>query len=104
MKTTWLSRFARRLYSGIARRNPEHGQVLAEVEMAKGMVRGIVTTRRDELGCDECFEQVDRFAEMALAGKDAAAAMPLVQDHLNRCNGCREEFEALLDALRSVSA
>jgi predicted anti-sigma-YlaC factor YlaD len=41
---------------------------------------------------------------MVLANEDAAVAMPLIEDHLNRCKGCREEFEALLDALRAVSA
>jgi predicted anti-sigma-YlaC factor YlaD len=43
---------------------------------------------------------VDRFVEMELAGLDAAEAMPLVQDHLDKCGSCREEFEALLRALR----
>jgi predicted anti-sigma-YlaC factor YlaD len=62
-----------------------------------------MTTRPDEIGCDECFEHVDRFVEMRLAGKKAAEAMPLVQDHLDRCNDCREEFEALLTALRALS-
>lgn len=64
------------------------------------MVQMIAATRPDEIGCDECFEQLDRFAETVLAGKNAAEAMPLVQDHLNRCGDCREEFEALLTALR----
>lgn len=69
----------------------------------KKMVDMIAATRPDEIGCDECFEQLDRFAEEVLAGKDAAAAMPLVQDHLERCGDCREEFEALLAALRSTT-
>jgi hypothetical protein len=73
-----------------------------DTEAVKRMARGIATTRSDEIGCDECFEQVDQFVEVALAGKDAAEAMPLVQDHLNRCQDCREEFEALLSALRAV--
>lgn len=30
-------------------------------------------------------------------------AMPLVQDHLERCSNCREEFEALLAALRALA-
>lgn len=64
------------------------------------MVQMIAATRPDEIGCDECFEQLDCFAETVLAGKNAAEAMPLVQDHLNRCGDCREEFEALLTALR----
>ena len=37
---------------------------------------------------------------MELYGLDAAAAMPLVEDHLDKCGDCREEFEALLEALR----
>ena len=46
---------------------------------------------------------MDRFVEMELAGKDAAEAMPLVQDHLERCWPCREEFEALLAALGALA-
>jgi hypothetical protein len=66
-----------------------------------GMVQMIAATRPDELSCDECFEQLDRFAELHLAGKSAAEAMPLVQDHLDRCGDCREEFELLLAALQA---
>lgn len=65
----------------------------------KRMVRNILTARPDEIGCDDCLEQLDRFVEMELAGKKAAEAMPLVQDHLERCRDCHEEFEALLKAL-----
>ena len=68
----------------------------------KKMVRGILSTRPDEIGCDECFAQLDRFVELQLAGKNAAEAMPLVHDHLERCQDCREEFEALLAALRAL--
>jgi hypothetical protein len=74
-----------------------------EPDTLKRMVRNILTARPDEIGCDECFEQLDRFVEMTLAGKNAAEAMPLVQDHLDRCSDCREEFEALLTALRALA-
>jgi hypothetical protein len=57
-------------------------------------------TREEEIGCDECFEQLDRFVEMRLSGLDAVAAMPLVQDHLEKCGDCHEEFEMLLETLR----
>jgi hypothetical protein len=67
------------------------------------MVRSVLATREDEIGCDECFEQLDAFVEMKLAGKSAADALPLVQDHLNRCGNCREEFEALLQALEAAN-
>lgn len=71
--------------------------------LLKTMARGIMTTHPDEIGCGECFKQVDHFVDMVLEGTDAAAVMPLVQDHLNRCKDCREEYEALLAALRAVS-
>jgi hypothetical protein len=84
---------------------PDHQQETAAVEpeMLKGLVRGIITARPDEIGCSECFDELDRFVEMELAGKDAAEAMPLVQDHLERCWPCREEFEALLAALGALA-
>ncbi len=70
-------------------------------EQVVQMVRMVAATRPDEIGCDECFEQLDRFVELHLAGKNAAEALPLVQDHLARCGDCREEFEALLAALQA---
>lgn len=69
----------------------------------KRMVCNVLTTGPDEIGCDECFEQLDLFVEMKLAGKNVAEAMPLVQDHLERCRDCREEFEALLTALQALA-
>lgn len=74
-----------------------------DTEFLKRMVRGILSTRPDEIGCEECFAQIDRFIEMVLAGEDAAAVLPLVQDHLDRCADCHEEFEALLSALRALA-
>ena len=63
------------------------------------LVRAIAETRESEIGCDECFEQMDRFAEMEFSGSDAARAMPLVHDHLRRCEDCHEQYEALLIAI-----
>ncbi len=63
------------------------------------LLREIAETREVEIGCDECFKQVDRFVEMKLSGLNTAQAMPLVQEHLEICGECREEFEALLLAL-----
>ena len=72
-------------------------------DVLKKMVNSIARTRPDEIACDECFEQLDQFAEQILAGKPAAEAMPLVEDHLDRCKDCHEEFEALLEAVKSLN-
>jgi hypothetical protein len=59
------------------------------------LVRAVAETRESEIGCDECFEQMDRFAEIEFS----ASAMPLVHDHLSKCEDCREVYEALLIAI-----
>lgn len=66
------------------------------------MVKGILSTREDEIGCDKCFEELDRFVDLHLDGKRPEELMPLVEDHLNRCRDCKEEFEALLLALQTL--
>jgi hypothetical protein len=66
------------------------------------LVRVVDETREIELGCDECFERMDSYAETELSGLDASAAMPLVGDHLEKCADCRSNFEALLRALRGT--
>jgi hypothetical protein len=68
----------------------------------KALVREIAEAREVEIGCDECFEQLDRFVDMKLSGLDPAQAMPLVQEHLEICGECREEFEALLASLQAT--
>ena len=84
---------------------PTHQEETATLESQKlrQLVRGIATARPDEIVCDDCFEQLDSFVEMTLAGKHVTEARPLAQDHLDRCGDCREEFEALLAALHGFS-
>ncbi|HET9546096.1 MAG TPA: hypothetical protein VFO88_11020 [Gaiellaceae bacterium] len=48
-----------------------------------------------EIGCDECFEELDRYVELELAGADADAAVPGLRAHLDGCPACREEHESL---------
>ena len=48
-----------------------------------------------EIGCDECFEKLDRYVELELAGEDADAAVPGLRAHLDGCPACREEHESL---------
>jgi len=67
------------------------------------LLREILSTYPDEISCDECFEHLHALAEMLLADKNPAEALPLVQDHLDRCRDCREEFEGLLVALRAMA-
>lgn len=48
-----------------------------------------------EIGCDACFDGLDRYVELDLAGADVEAAMPGFRAHLTGCPACREEYESL---------
>ncbi|MDQ3910416.1 MAG: hypothetical protein M3305_01240 [Actinomycetota bacterium] len=66
------------------------------------LLRVVVETHETEIGCDECFEQLDRFVEAELSGSEARSVMPLVGDHLDKCADCRSKFEVLRTAVRST--
>ncbi len=73
-------------------------------ETLKKMIVMLTNTHagEGELSCDECYEEIDHFAEIELVGKSAAEAMPLVKEHLENCPDCREEYEALMAALKYI--
>ena len=48
-----------------------------------------------EVGCEVCFDQLDRYVELELAGEDADTAIPGLRVHLAGCPACREEHESL---------
>jgi Zn finger protein HypA/HybF involved in hydrogenase expression len=66
------------------------------------LVRVVAETREIEISCDECFEQLDSFAEAELSGVEARSVMPLVCDHLDKCADCHSTSEALRTAVRST--
>jgi len=55
-----------------------------------------------ELGCEQCFEQLDRYVDLGLSGHDADAAVPGMRAHLEGCPACREDHDSLRDYVRSV--
>jgi hypothetical protein len=48
-----------------------------------------------EIGCERCFDELDRYVEMELAGADADAAVPGMRAHLKGCSACAEDYESL---------
>lgn len=48
-----------------------------------------------EVGCEICFDELDRYVELELEGNDADAAIPGLRAHLAGCPACREEHQSL---------
>jgi hypothetical protein len=54
-----------------------------------------------ELTCEQCFEELDRYVEIELAGGDADSAIPGMSAHLRGCPACAEDRESLASLLRA---
>ncbi len=63
-----------------------------ELEQALGRLLG---PAEPEIGCDKCFDQLDRYVGLELAGLDTDTAFPGFRAHLDGCPACREEHESL---------
>jgi predicted anti-sigma-YlaC factor YlaD len=72
-------------------------------EQQREVLERLLGPRESEVGCDECFELIDEYVELELAGVDPAARLPGVRAHLDGCPACREEHEALLELARGTS-
>lgn len=70
-------------------------------EKLTDLVKFLKLTRPQELTCDEWLDQVSAYAEAMAADLPAPTGSELVLHHLNLCKECREEFDALVAALRA---
>jgi hypothetical protein len=57
-----------------------------------------------ELTCDQCFEQLDRYVDLTLAGPDRDRAVPGMRAHLRGCPACRTDYESLAAFVAEVDA
>lgn len=67
----------------------------------KSLLEQISKTKQVELPCDDVFELMDEFADAIERGEDTTELMPLVQQHLEVCRDCLEEYQALLKILHA---
>ena len=69
---------------------------------AHTLVSMLDKTDDHEYSCDDAYEVLDIYADLVSRGEDPSQVMPLVKRHLELCDNCREEFEAILVALEAV--
>jgi hypothetical protein len=65
------------------------------------VTRGMLGPSGPEIGCDACFEYLDRYVEAEVAGGDPDTAVPGMAAHLEGCPACSEEHDSLVALLRS---
>jgi hypothetical protein len=65
------------------------------------VLRALVGPDGPELSCEGCFEQLDRYVELELAGSNADQAIPGMRAHLHGCPACDEDHASLLSFVKS---
>ena len=62
----------------------------------RALLGRLLGPREPEIGCDECFERLDEYVDLQLAGKDADAVVPGMRAHLVGCPASAEEPGSLV--------
>ena len=65
------------------------------------LLQGLLGPSGEQLTCEECFEQLDRYVDLEAAGVADAREVPGMEAHLDGCPACREEHELLLEFVKS---
>jgi hypothetical protein len=65
------------------------------------LLRTLLGPDGPEVSCEECFEQLDRYVELELAGLDADEAIPGMRAHLEGCPACHEDHISLRSFVKS---
>ena len=64
-------------------------------------LRHVLGPAGPELTCEQCFDELDGYVEIELAGGDADAAVAGMAAHLRGCPACAEDHESLVALLTS---
>ena len=66
------------------------------------MIDELLGPEGPEVSCEECFERLDEYVELELAGEDAEARVPGMRAHLEGCPACHEDHESLSALVKST--
>ena len=61
------------------------------------LIKRVLGPAGRELSCEQCFDQLDRYVELELAGADPDARIPGMRAHLDGCAACAEDYVSLRD-------
>ena len=67
------------------------------------LLRRLLGPAGPEVTCDQCFEELDRYVELELAGAPAEEHVPGMRAHLEGCPACHEDHESLLAFVKRES-
>jgi hypothetical protein len=76
---------------------------VSKSDQTSGVLRRLLGPGRPELSCEQCFEELDRYVELMVAGADAEIEVPGMQAHLEGCSACAEDYESLKELVTGAN-
>jgi len=67
----------------------------------RDLITRLLGPAEPEVSCDECFELLDQYVDLEVAGEDADARLPGMRAHLQGCPACHEDHESLRELVAS---
>ncbi len=61
----------------------------------RNLIARLLGPAEPEVSCDRCFELLDQYVDLELAGEDADARLPGMRAHFEGCPACHEDHESL---------
>ncbi len=77
---------------------------MSDSPLWQALLKAALETEEYEIGCKECFDLLDMYADQLLDGANPAELLPTVKQHLKQCNCCDRELEALMVMLKDAAA
>lgn len=71
-------------------------------EEYRELARALLSTRPDEIDCDQWLDCVGTYLDLIDAGQPIPETLRPVEEHLRICPDCAEEFAAMREALREL--
>jgi hypothetical protein len=69
----------------------------------RSLIAALLGPGEPELTCEDCFEQLDRYVDLQLAGVPADDAVPGMRAHLLGCPACLEDHASLVAYVGEVA-
>jgi hypothetical protein len=75
---------------------------MTEAEISRSpTLKRLLGPAGEELTCEQCFDHLDEYVDLELAGGDADAEIPGMLAHLEGCPTCCEDHESLRAFVRT---
>jgi hypothetical protein len=73
-------------------------------ETTRDLIARLLGPADPEVTCERCFELLDQYVDLELAGEDPDERLPGMHAHFEGCPACREDHESLRDLVAQRSS